>query len=95
MRVDEELDAAVAARNELGGGYDAAVVRSLVERIEAQARGNRRSELVTLTIALFSIGLGVVFALVAERLGDLGGTIATIVAWAAIVAVNVAHARRR
>ncbi len=95
MRVDEELDAAVAARNELGGGYDAAVVRSLVERIEAQSRGNRRSELVTLTIALFSIGLGVVFALVAERLGDLGGTIATIVAWAAIVAVNVAHARRR
>jgi len=95
MRVDEELDAAVAARNELGGGYDAAVVRSLVERLEAQTRSNRRSELVTLTIALFSIGLGVVFALVAERLGDLGGTIATIVAWAAIVAVNVAHARRR
>jgi hypothetical protein len=49
----------------------------------------------TLVLALFSIGLGVTFALVAERLGDLGGTVATIVAWAAIVAINVTHARAR
>lgn len=54
-----------------------------------------RSEGVGLTLAVFSMGLGVVFALVAERLGDFGGTIATIVAWTAIVAVNYVHVRRR
>ncbi len=50
---------------------------------------------VTVTIALGSIGLGVTFALVARELGDLGGTIATLVAWIAIAFVNVAHARGR
>ena len=50
---------------------------------------------VTVTIALGSIGLGVTFALVARELGDLGGTIATLVAWIAIAFVNVAHARSR
>ncbi|HWM08226.1 MAG TPA: hypothetical protein VNO82_02750 [Solirubrobacteraceae bacterium] len=91
MRVDDEVAAASAARDELGAGYDAAVARSLLERIDGR---RRRSDLVTVVIALVSMGLGVTFALVAERLGDLGGTIATVVAWAAIVAVNLAHARR-
>ena len=90
MKVEEELAAAAAAREELGASYDAAVVRSMVERLD---RRRRTADIVTVIIALFSIGLGVTFVLVAERLGDLGGTIATIVAWAAILTINVVHAR--
>jgi hypothetical protein len=88
----DDVKAAAAARRELGDEYDEALIRSLVD---ARVRRGLRSDVITVTIALVSIGLGVVFALVAERLGDLGGTIATVVAWAAILAVNVVHARRR
>ena len=45
-------------------------------------------EAATVTIALGSVGLGV---LVAATAGEL----ATIVAWVVIAVVNVAHARRR
>ncbi len=53
----------------------------------------RRSDVVGVVFALTSFGLGVCVALVAERLGDLGGTVATISAWAAIAAVNLARWR--
>jgi len=93
-----EVRAAVAARTELGHDYDDALADSLLERLEAQARQRSAAvvqDVVTVVIALGSIGLGVVFALVAHQLGDLGGTVATIVAWIAIAVVNVAHARAR
>jgi hypothetical protein len=105
--LDDELHAAAAAQQELGGGYDGAVVRSLAERLDGEldARIDRRlrrrrhagtaSDAVTVALALCSIGFGVLFALAAGGLGELGGTLATIVAWAAIVAVNIAHARAR
>jgi hypothetical protein len=94
----DDVHAAVAAKTELGEAYEAALADSLLERFDAQA-GRREPSLahdaVTVIIALGSIGLGVVFALVAQNLGELGGTLATIVAWIGIAVVNVAHARTR
>jgi hypothetical protein len=101
----EELHAAVAAERELGRGYDDAFVDSLAERLDGELdarverrlrRGrdlDRRADATTVVIALGSIGFGVLFALAAGKLGAVGGTLATIVAWAAIVVINVAHAR--
>jgi hypothetical protein len=92
--VPEQLRAAAAANAELGPAYDRATAEALLERLERRPPTLLES-IVTVTIALGSIGLGVVFALVARDLGDLGGTLATLLAWAGIVAVNVAHARGR
>jgi hypothetical protein len=97
----EEVHAAAAARSELGGDYDRAVLRSLAERLEAELEaGDRRRrtaalrEAVTIVIALGSIGFGVLFVAAADGLGSSGATFATVVAWVAIAVVNVAHARR-
>ena len=98
----EELRASAAARSELGDDYDGAVVRSLVERLDAEieARDRQRTtalwrDAVTVVIALGSIGLGVLVGAAADGLGEAGATVATIVAWVAIAVINVAHARRR
>ena len=98
----EDVHAAAAARSELGAGYDGAVLRSLSDRLETeldardrQRRGAALREAVTVVIALGSIGMGVLFAAATDGLGSSGATIATIVAWVAIAAINVAHARRR
>jgi len=98
----DDLRAAVAARSELGVGYEDALTDSLAERFDAhvqhrlrQRRASVIHDTVTVVIALTSIGLGVVFALVAQPLGPFGGTLATIIAWIAIVAINVVHARSR
>jgi hypothetical protein len=97
----EELRAAAHAEAELGDPYAPAVRAGFLDRLEADARrralpperlGLTRAA-VTVSIALGSIGLGVVLALVARGLGSAGGTIATIVAWVAILAINVVHAR--
>ena len=53
----------------------------------------RRSDVVGVLFALTSFGIGVCVALVAERLGDFGGTMATVAAWAAIAAVNITRWR--
>ena len=93
--ITDELRTTVAAAEELGVDYEHAVARSLVERLdgelaarERERRGTWLREAATVTIALGSIGLGV---LVAATAGEL----ATIVAWVVIAVVNVAHARRR
>jgi hypothetical protein len=98
----DDVRAVAAARSELVDDYDDALADSLLERFDAHVehRLSQRSaslmhDAVTVTIALGSIGLGVVFALVARHLGDVGGTLATIVAWIGIAIVNVAHARGR
>ena len=91
----EELHAAAETRRELGRDYDEAILLSLAERLEA---GRRRStvlgEAVTIVIALGSIGLGVLVAAAADGLGELGATLATIMAWICIAVINVMHARR-
>lgn len=98
----DDVRAASAARAELGAEYDHALAQGLLDRLddERAARLAGRPpglahDAVTVVIALGSIGLGVVFALVAQQLGDVGGTLATVVAWVGIVAVNWAHARSR
>jgi hypothetical protein len=98
----DDVHATVAARSELGDDYDRAVARSLAERLDAElaARDRERRatvlrELVTVVVALGSIGLGVLFAAASDGLGSSGATVATIVAWVAIAMINVAHARRR
>jgi hypothetical protein len=97
----EELRASAAARSELGDDYDGAVVRSLVERLDAEIEGRDRQrrtalwrDAVTVVIALGSIGLGVLVGAAADGLGEAGATVATIVAWVAIAVINVVHARR-
>jgi hypothetical protein len=98
----DEVRAFAAARTELVEDYDDALAEALLERFDAHVDHRLRQrkvwlwhDAVTVTIALGSIGLGVVFALVARHLGDVGGTLATIVAWIGIAIVNVAHARAR
>ncbi len=96
-----ELSATLAADDELGVEYADAVRGSLLAELDARIdrRLASRDRLtvpraaVQVTVALGSIGLGVVFALVARDLGAFGGTVATIVAWAAILAINVIHLR--
>jgi hypothetical protein len=52
-------------------------------------------DIVTVVIALGSIGLGVLVGAAADGLGETGATAATIVAWVAIALINLAHAKRR
>ena len=94
--------AADAGDVEHGGTYDEAFAASLLERLDehVERQLDRRAppiahDAVTLLIALGSIGLGVVFVAASDPLGELGGTLATIVAWIGIAIVNVAHARAR
>jgi hypothetical protein len=98
----EELHATAAARSELGDDYDRAVVHALAERLEAELeardRGRRTAvlrDVVTVVIALGSIGLGILVGAAADGLGEAGATAATIVAWVAIALINVVHARNR
>lgn len=98
----DDLRAAAAAHTELGREYEDALAASLLERLDAEVEhrhGQRTTsafqDAVTVLIALGSIGLGVVFVAASDSLGAIGGTLATIVVWIAIVIVNVAHARSR
>jgi hypothetical protein len=92
----DELHAAAATRRELGPSYDEAVLLSLAERLERKRdRSSALHEVTTVVVALGSIGLGVLVVAAAQNLGALGGTVATLVAWLCIAAINIAHARRR
>jgi hypothetical protein len=103
---EEDLRAAVAADRELGSDYEAAVVRSLGERLDAEidrrieerlrargARGGRALDFWGLVLAIASIGLamGVPSSLSGHFSGGLV-FVMTLVAWAAIAAINIAYA---
>ena len=90
----DELRAAAETRRELGPHYDEAVLLTLIERYERR-RPNPWRDTVTVVVALGSIGLGILIALAAANLGAVGGTFATVVAWACIAVINVVHARSR
>jgi hypothetical protein len=110
--LEEDLRAAVAADRELGGDYEAAVVRSLAERLDAeidrrvqerlderlaaQRRSGAAIDLWSLLLACASIGmaLGVPSAM-HGHVGSAGTFVLTLVAWAAIAAINVAYALGR
>ena len=92
----EELRAAAETRRELGPHYDEAVLLSLAERLERKrGRSGALREVTTVTIALGSIGFGILVATSTGGLGELGATVATIVAWICIAVINVVHARAR
>src|SRR6185295_1118480 len=61
-------------RRELGRDYDEAILLSLAERLErTRRRPTALQEAVTTTIALGSIGLGILVALACANLGAVGG----------------------
>jgi hypothetical protein len=99
-----EVEAALAARRELGTEYDAAFVEQFAERIEqvTQARaaamapphvedtGGRQ-----FVLGIVSLGTGIPITAVAGGVADLPGV---VTAWVGIVGVNLAHSlsnRRR
>lgn len=107
--LEEDLRAAVAADRELGGDYEAAVVRSLGERLDAEIdrrvqeriderlAARRRSSAVgdfwTLLLACASIAMGLaVPSAMHDHVGAGGTFVLTLVAWAAIAAINIAFA---
>ena len=95
MSTSDELRAAAATRRELGRDYDEAVFLSLAERLHRRRAPTVWRDTVTVVIALGSMSIGILVALAAANLGDVGGTFATIAAWICIAVINVAHARSR
>ena len=100
----DELRAAAAARSELGRDYEPAVLDAFVERlgraidqrVDARMPARRGGDFLALVLALGSIGmaLGVPGAM-SGSFGDAATFVLTLVAWAAIAAINVAFIRRR
>ena len=97
-----EVEALLETRRELGPTYDAALVDSFAERIEAlvearyahetaERRAGRSGDAAHLTLGLVSVGAGIPITAISASLTDLPGL---IVAWAGIVGVNVAYALR-
>jgi hypothetical protein len=96
-----ELEATLAAREELGRDYEHHLVESFLDKVE-QGLVRRRHELVppdhhgVRTPALLgSIGVGIpVTAIALSNSPGAGGVVVAIVAWVAIGAANVAFWRR-
>jgi hypothetical protein len=93
----EDLHAAIEARKELGPDYEPQVVDSFLERIERRLEERKDSHLqihphpsVT-PLALGSIGAGVAATAIATGNGQ--GWVA-VIAWIAIVLVNLGYALR-
>jgi hypothetical protein len=101
-----DIEAALAARRELGARYDAELVDGFAERIEraVERRAAQRGELQQrrtagteggrirqFVLGLVSVGVGVPITIVPMVATD-NGLPAVIVAWLGIGAVNVAHA---
>jgi hypothetical protein len=101
-----ELEAAVAARQELGPTHETEVVDSFLDRIEQgidkriderlvkRVRGGAGHGEQTLKLALGSMGIGIGVTAVATGPNSGGGTAIAIVAWVAIALINIAYARR-
>ena len=101
-----EVEAALAARRELGTEYDHAFVEQFAERIEqvVQARAAATVPAVLqdeetgsrqFVLGIVSLGTGIPITAIAGGIADLPGI---ITAWLGIVGVNVAHSlasRRR
>ena len=93
----EELQAALAARRELGQEYEPALVDSFLERVEKQLELRSRSagqpehRMVT-PLILGSLGLAIPLLAIAGAAAGLAGIALVCVA---IVSVNVVAMRRR
>jgi hypothetical protein len=104
----DELRAAAAADRELGGEYESAVLQSFLERLDLEIdrriaarsppppRGGIGFTGLVLALASIGMGLGVPSAMGDHFSGGLTFVL-TLVAWAAIAAINIAyaHAARR
>jgi hypothetical protein len=102
--LEDELRAAAAASRELGGDYESVVLRSFLERLDqeidrriaARTPTPRRTAGIGFTglvLALASIGMGL--GVPSAMSGHFGGGLTfvlTLVAWAAIAAINIAYA---
>jgi hypothetical protein len=99
----KDVEAALAARRELGAEYEPEIVDQLVEKIERRlderAAGRRsqaapRHHYYDMRVVLGSIGLGIGATAVSNGMGSAGIAVA-IVAWIAIAVVNIVYALRR
>lgn len=103
----DEVESALAARHELGAGYDEAIVDGLVDKIERRLEARppaqptrwpdppppKDAHSSVTPLALGSIALGIpVTAVALSNAPGAGGIAVAIVAWAAIALVNLAHA---
>jgi hypothetical protein len=102
----DEVESAIAARRELGAGYDDELVDSLVEKIERRfearqptrwpgpppAKPPRERHPSVTPLALGSILLGIPITAIALSRDGAGGIAVAIVAWIAIALVNIAYA---
>ena len=101
-----DIEAALAARRELGARYDAELVDGFAERIEraVERRVAERGELQQrrtagaeggrirqFVLGIISVGVGVPITIVPMVATD-NGLPAVVVAWLGIAAVNAAHA---
>ncbi len=94
----EEAEAVLAARRELGDGFDDALVESFARRVEerlrapapAPARRTTDERGMSLALAIVSIGCDIPITAIALSGAGLAGL---IVAWAGIVLLNVLFAR--
>ena len=96
----EELQAALAARHELGADHDAAVADAFLERIERQidervdarlATGAPRQPALNPGLTVASLGLAIPLTAIAGGIVGLAGIVAV---WIGIVLVNFAYYRR-
>ena len=101
-----EVEAALAARRELGTEYDDAFVEQFAERIEQVVRARAAASTPAVlqdeetgsrqfVLGIVSLGTGIPITAIAGGIADLPGI---ITAWVGIVGVNVAHSlasRRR
>ncbi|MGN9844105.1 hypothetical protein ACTMTI_38865 [Nonomuraea sp. H19] len=102
--IREDLQATLDARRDLGPDYEAALVESFVERLDATIAARVRAELdmygpgprkvknpgaAMIPIALGSMGIGI--PLTAIAVGG-AGPVGLVVAWLAIAVINVAAA---
>jgi hypothetical protein len=97
----QDVASALEARRELGPEYDAHVIDSFLEKIDARIDERIKarqpaSRPVPLILPLASLGLGIgaTGAALGPTHGGAAGVIVAIVAWIAIAIVNLAYARR-
>lgn len=102
-----DVEAALAARQELGSEYEPALVDAFVERVEqaiearvdarlaaraAETEQSRAREGRQLALGITSLALGIPLTAVAGGIADLPGIVAT---WMGVVGVNASYAWQR
>lgn len=103
-----EIEAVLETRRELGASYDAALVDSFADRIEAAVAARAADQVATsqqrvragaaggprqLALGIVSGVVGIPITAISLAVGDgVTGLAAMVVGWAGLVGINVAHA---